>query len=231
MEGQQCGLVYVPGYPRRVGPSSGNLQVRLSRELPSKTQLRIICTGEVTGVMTRKRRIKPSPRDILQRRMGFGHAASGCRPRLPGTWEEPSLPACPPGWGLLGLLAATGFVIAQGHPWEPLGVVRLVSFWAQMSPLSVPGGTGVHVQPHRGHRRTHHAQGLCHGRVAGQPGATGIPGLHEVRGHPGVGVLGVKLGAPPRRARALCIHLRETSAAGSQSKEGRPNRLGAGGSH
>ena len=108
-------------------------------------------------------------------------------------------------------------------------MVRLVNFWAQMSPLSVPGGTGVYVQPHRGHRCTHHAQGLCHGRVAGQPGATGIPGLHEVRGHPGVGVLGVKLGAPPRRARALCIRLRETSGSRFAEQGGEAHRSRGGG--
>lgn len=56
----------------------------------------------------------------------------------------------------------------------------------------VPGGPSVHVQPHRGHRRPHHAQGLRHCRVARQPRPPGVPGLDEVRGEgsccPGLGV-------------------------------------------
>lgn len=191
-------------------PASG-----LSRELPSKMQLRIICTDEVMGVMMRKRRVKPSPRDFLKRRMDHGLWSPSVQLQIPPPWNpRGTLPSYVPSWlRPPGLLVSTGFVIAQSHPWELLGVVRLVNFWAaQMLPLSVPGRTGIYVQPHRGHRCAHHAQGLCHSRVAGQPGAAGIPGLHEVRGHPGVGVLGVKLGAPPRGAQALSIRLTEISS-------------------
>ena len=208
LEGQQCGLVFVPGHPRRAGPSSGNLQAGLSRELPSKKQLQTIRTDEVMGVMTRKRRVKQSPRDILKRRMDHGLWSPSIQLHIPPPWNpRGALPSYVPSW--LRPPGLHGF--CNRHPWEPLGVVRLVNFWAQMLTLSVPGRTGVYVQPHRGHRCAHHAQGLCHSRVASQPGAAGIPGLHEVRGHPGVEVLGVKLGAPPRGARALSIRLTETS--------------------
>lgn len=60
------------------------------------------------------------------------------------------------------------------HTWKP-------SFHASSS----SGGVGVHVQPDRGHRRSHHAQSLRLGGLGGQSGAHLLPRLHEVSLHEG----------------------------------------------
>lgn len=44
----------------------------------------------------------------------------------------------------------------------------------------IAGRSGLHVQPHRGDRSPHHAEGLCDGRVARQPRPPHVPGVYEV---------------------------------------------------
>lgn len=44
----------------------------------------------------------------------------------------------------------------------------------------IAGWPRVHVQPHRGNGSPDHAQGLCHSRVARQPGPPHVPGIYEV---------------------------------------------------
>ena len=57
---------------RTCWPILGKPASRVEQRATSKMQLQTIRTDEVMGVMTRKRRVKPSPRDILKRRMDHG---------------------------------------------------------------------------------------------------------------------------------------------------------------
>lgn len=94
----------------------------LSRELPSKMQLRILCTDEVMGVMTRKRRVKPSPRDFLKRRMDHGLWSPSVQLQIPPPWNpRGTLPSYVPSW--LRPPGPPGFHGFCHSPESPLGAV------------------------------------------------------------------------------------------------------------
>ena len=127
MEGQQWGLVCVPGHPRCAGPSSGNLRAGLSRELPSKMQLRTIHSDEVMGVMARKRRVKPSPRGILKRRVDHGLWSPSIQLQIPPPWNpRGALPSYVPSW--LRPPGLHGFCHRPGSPLGALGGGKACQF-------------------------------------------------------------------------------------------------------